>query len=226
MRAFVITGAVLGSFTAAQAADLSVKSQAQPTAIVSNWTAIYIGGFAGGSWANVTLANAAPVATAKFNESGFVGGMYLGYDYELPNRFVVGARISVPLGAITHTAAVPLGLPGETATSKFQWSAAGNIIVGYDMGRWMPYIGLGAIFAENKIHLSVPAVGNGSDSELHPGVNLLAGVKYAVTKNWAVGAQYNHSEFANETYTFPTVGGMGSGKASQNSMVATLEYRF
>jgi len=226
MRTLTIVGVTLGSLTAAQAADLGVKAPVVPTVPVSNWTGLYIGGFAGGAWANATLVNSGPAASGTFNENGFVGGMYIGYDYELPNKFVVGARISAPLGAITHTVAVPLGLPGETATSKFQWGTAVNLIFGYDMGQWMPYFGLGAAFAENKINLMVPTVGNGSDSELHPGVTVLAGIKYALTQNWAVGAQYNHSEYASETYTFPTVGGLGSGKASQNSLVATVEYRF
>jgi len=191
-----------------------------------NWTALYIGGFAGGSWVD---ANFSPLFAAqnRFNTSGFIGGVYIGYDYELPNRFVVGARISAPFGAISSSTPVPFA-PGETVQNQFQWAAAVNVIVGYDMGMWMPYLGLGAIYASNRATVT-PAGGAGvSDTELHPGVNILAGIKYALTRNWAVGVQYNHSEFASQTYSGGTLGFgfAGTGNFSQNSVVGTLDYRF
>jgi outer membrane immunogenic protein len=185
---------------------------------------MYIGGFAGGSWANVTFSPFG--APTSYRESGFLGGVYVGYDYELPDRFIVGARISVPLGAISQTAAVPF-IPGETVKSQFQWGTAVNVIFGYDMGAWEPYMGLGAIFVDNKATVNLVGGASASDDELHPGVNVLAGLKYRVVTNWTVGAQYNYSRFASQTYNFPApVGATGTGKFYQNSLVGTLEYHF
>jgi outer membrane immunogenic protein len=223
MRAIIIVGAVLGSLTAAHAADMAVKGPMP--APVSNWTGMYIGGFAGGSWANATAATFAVPTT--FHDSGFIGGVYLGYNYELPDRFVIGARISVPLGAINNTNAFTLGAPGTTGKESFQWAAAANLIFGYDMGLWMPYIGLGAIYAENKLTVNIPGVGTNSNTELHPGVNVLAGVKYALSQSWAVGVQFNHSQFASATYSMgPPTFATPVVSFNQNSVVGTIDYRF
>jgi outer membrane immunogenic protein len=227
MRGLVVFGAFIGSLTAATAADLSVKAPPMVAPVqISNWTGMYLGGFAGGSWVDAKYC-AAFNGCATTNPSGFVGGAYLGYDYELPNRFVVGARFSVPLGSITSTVpvALPFVTPGETVKGDLKWAAAANVIIGYDMGVWLPYFGLGAIWAKNEV--TVPGAGANTDQELHPGLNVLVGLKYAAARNWAVGVQYNHSEFAGQTYiggtpTFFT----GTGSFSQNSVVGTLEYRF
>jgi outer membrane immunogenic protein len=221
-----IAGAVLGMMTAANAADFPVKAGPYtPMVQASNWTGVYIGGFAGGSWVNADYC----VAFAGCNSvdpSGFVGGAYVGYDYELPNRFVIGARVSVPLGSVSESAAVTLPfIFGDTFDGKMQWAVAANGILGYDMGPWMPYAGVGVIFAKNKVDLTAP-IGKFSDEEMHTGLNVLVGVKYALARNWAVGIQYNHSEFQNATYTFGPGLSAATISFSQNSLVGTVEYRF
>lgn len=219
----IIIGAMLGALTSANAADFALKASTPVVPQSNNWTGMYIGGFAGGSWVDGIYSPFG--SNIGFHESGFIGGLYLGYDYELPNRFVFGARVSAPLGAVSKSSPVPI-IPGDTVSADFQWAAAANLIFGYDMGVWMPFIGVGAIYADNKATFSVPG-GSASDSQMHPGLNVLAGIKYALTRNWAIGAQYNHSIFANESYNF-TAPALTTGTAnfSQDSVVATLEYRF
>src|SRR5919109_4941610 len=98
LRAFVVAGFVIGSVSAASAADRYTPPYAPMPAPmpVSNWTAFYVGGFAGGSRVTETYCSPAGVCPPHVTGSGFVGGVYIGYDYELPNRFVVGARIAAP----------------------------------------------------------------------------------------------------------------------------------
>jgi outer membrane immunogenic protein len=160
LRAFVVAGLVLGSVSAASAADRYTAPLPAPMAAmpVSNWTAFYVGGFAGGSWVTETYCSPAGVCPPHVTGSGFVGGVYIGYDYELPNRFVVGARISAPFGSIAKT--TPAGFPGAPvgaqASATFQWAATVNAIFGYDMGLWMPYLGAGVAFAAQKGTFTVP----------------------------------------------------------------------
>jgi outer membrane immunogenic protein len=220
--------AALVSVSAANAADPYVRPTLMTApAPFSNWTGMYLGGFAGGSWVDAKYC-AAFAGCASFSPSGFVGGAYFGYDYELPNRFVVGAKLSVPLGSIDNTTPVLLpGPPGRTIKGDLKWAAAANAVIGYDMGAWLPYIGLGVIWASNEVTVTAPSGATGTDQQLHPGLNFLAGVKYMVARSWAVGVQYNHSEFASETYVqgLPVVF-TGTGSFSQNSVVGTIEYRF
>jgi outer membrane immunogenic protein len=229
LRAFVVAGFVIGSVSAASAADRYKAPYAPMPAPmpVSDWTAFYVGGFAGGSRVTETYCSPAGVCPPHVSGSGFVGGVYIGYDYELPNRFVVGARISAPFGSIAKN--TPAGFPGAPvgaqASATFEWAATVSAIFGYDMGLWMPYLGAGVAFGAQKATFTVPPVTN-SDIQQHTGLNVLAGLKYALSRNWAIGVQYNYMTFGSQTYNFGPVIGAGTASMYQNSVVATLDYRF
>jgi outer membrane immunogenic protein len=229
MRTLIVAGLFLSSVAAAHAADLAAAKMPYAPAPVSipNWTGIYLGGFAGGSWVDGTFSgNGGFPPSQSFKESGFIGGIYLGYDYELANKFIFGGRLSVPLGSVNTTSTIT-SLAPDTVAPKMQWATMADLIFGYDMGQWEPYLGVGAIFVENKVTLAVAGNPTESNSELHPGLDVVAGVKYALTRNWAVGIQYNHDVIAQETYTFgPTFTASGQGSASVNMLSGTVEYRF
>jgi opacity protein-like surface antigen len=93
------------------------------------------------------------------------------------------------------------------------------------MGLWMPYLGAGVAFGAQKATFTVPPVTN-SDIQQHTGLNVLAGLKYALSRNWAIGVQYNYMTFGSQTYNFGPVIGAGTASMYQNSVVATLDYRF
>jgi opacity protein-like surface antigen len=57
-------------------------------------------------------------------------------------------------------------------------------------------------------------------------LNVLAGLKYALGRNWAIGVQYNYMTFGSQTYNFGPFIGSGTASFYQNSVVATLDYRF
>jgi outer membrane immunogenic protein len=164
-----------------------------------------------------------------FHESSAIGGVYLGYDYELANRFIVGGRVTLPLFNLSQSAVVPLGFPGVSESTKANWATTMTMNFGYDLGQWEPYIGVGPTFANNKATVMTTFAGSASDNELHFGVNALAGIKYAFTRNWVGGLEYDYATYASQNYTFflPGIAGVqGAGKANDNSLVATLEYRF
>jgi outer membrane immunogenic protein len=118
---------------------------------------------------------------------GFGGGGFIGYNKELDNNVVVGIQASAGY------------LPGlyKYGPSGYNYGMA-NISVGYDMGRFMPYVtaGVGLANATNS-NWGVP---NGLDS-----VNNLfnrssqsttlttvgVGFNYAVTDNLRVGVEVN-----------------------------------
>ena len=233
MRAILVTGAILASITAANAADMALKAPPPPPPVAS-WTGLYFGGFAGGSWVNGNFGPVAPTPlagnTAPLKTNGFIGGVYAGYDTELSNKFVLGVRGSVPLGAVNQAVPVPAnigGIPGENLKNTGQWAGEIDATLGYDMGMWLPYVGVGGIFISNKATLNVPPFGSSSNTQTHAGVDALAGIKYRVAQHWAVGVQYNYSSLNSQTYTFgPPFGVNGFAKFHQNSMVGELEYRF
>jgi outer membrane immunogenic protein len=87
----------------AAAADLSVKTLAEPVAVPYTWTGFYFGGNAGWNWGNgqtVTFStddppgtlgpSAGPAAPTSFSTSGAVGGFHLGYNWQLVQRWLIG----------------------------------------------------------------------------------------------------------------------------------------
>jgi outer membrane immunogenic protein len=231
MRKILVTAALLSGFVtsiAAQAADLAVKAPYLPPPAPS-WTGMYFGGFIGDSWVHGTLNSTFLANSQPFHENSVIGGVYLGYDYELANKFIFGGRVSLPLFNLAQTAVVPLAFPGVSESTKATWATTMTMNFGYDLGQWEPYIGVGPAFASNKATVITTFAGNASDTELHVGVNALAGIKYAFTRNWVAGLEYDYATFATQNYTFflPGIAGVqGAGKANANYVVATLEYRF
>jgi outer membrane immunogenic protein len=233
-RVFLAVAGVLAATSLAEAADLSLKAPPAPVA-VSNWTAVYIGGYVGGSWANAHFCGFSGGATCNdLSVNGVVGGGYIGFDYELPNRVVVGARLSAPFGSLNSDNNAPLGFgaPGTTVSAKFNWAVMASGTVGYDMGQWMPYVGAGVALASVDATISSPAgLTSTATGQEQIGVNFLAGIKYALTRNWAFGVQYNHIEFERVNYFF--TGPLGSAvlgsqavQLRQDSVVGTVDFRF
>ncbi len=224
MRAFVVAAVVLSGLSTAQAADLIAKAPiVRP--VPSDWTGVYVGGFVGGAWANLHYSDPAAAADGSTTASGFVGGVYAGYDYELANRFVLGAKVVVPLGEVSgNTTVLSLG-PAAPSSGRMRWATNINGTLGYDMGWWMPYVGAGVAFLSNRLTLGGTA-GNESDTEIHTGLNLLVGAKFRFARNWAAGLQFNHTEYSGQTYTFPANFDSGVVKIRTDALVGTLEYRF
>jgi outer membrane immunogenic protein len=231
-RMFLAVAGLVATTVLAQAADLPFKAPVAPV-VPSNWTGFYIGGYAGGSWADgnfcpgVGQINGA--GCNDFKISGFVGGVYVGYDYELPSRIVLGARVTAPVGSVSDTQASPLGFgaPGTTISAKFNWVFLATGTVGYDMGPWMPYIGGGLAVASVDATVTTPFASSTDSGQTQTGFNLLTGVKFAYTRNWAFGVQYNHMEFERVNYSFPAFFiSQFPVKIHQDSLVGTVDYRF
>src|ERR1700759_423676 len=100
------SGLVLAMAASAVAADLPSEkgppSFAPPPPPVFSWTGVYIGGQVGYEWGRTTFGVVNPVTGAvtggfpAIHEQGVVGGVHVGYNYELggfglgPGGFVVG----------------------------------------------------------------------------------------------------------------------------------------
>jgi outer membrane immunogenic protein len=118
---------------------------------------------------------------------GFGGGGYLGYNKEFDNQIVVGVQAS---GGY---------LPGlyNHGPRGYNYGMA-NVSVGYDMGRFMPYVtfGVGMANATNGLNRAPGGLDSldnlfnrGSQSTTLTTVG--AGFNYAVTDHLAVGFQVN-----------------------------------
>ena len=132
-------------------------------AVTYDWAGFYLGGHVGYAWgtsnwtASTTLPPRETFATGSltlaqpinsFNEAGsFFEGFQFGYNYKLPNNFVIGveADISFPsypniegfsIGSISRLTS-PFGLEDYSETVLMSGTARGRL--GYAFGNWLLY---------------------------------------------------------------------------------------
>ncbi|WP_294536368.1 outer membrane beta-barrel protein [uncultured Rhodoblastus sp.] len=155
---------------------LITKNQAEAEAQKNPWTGLVMG-----------AQTFAVSGMGRGTHGGFGGGGYLGYNREFDNNIVVGVSASAGY------------LPGlySYGPRRYNYGMA-NVNVGYDMGRFMPYVtfGVGLANATNSLNRS-PGGFDSLDNLFNRGAQSItlttigAGFNYAVTDHLAVGVQVN-----------------------------------
>lgn len=202
----------------AMAADMAVKAsrQVEPVvAVAAPWTGGYVGAFGGYHWGDITQSGCAGICPGGGdNVNVWFGGLQFGYDWQLPNNWVVGLAARVPVLAQDQT--VTLAGFAFEVEPRFQATLTGR--VGYAMGNVLPYLAIGAAFSKNKIRGPF-----GSDSATHLGFGGGFGVEYRFAQNWSVDLRYMYASFGKETYNLGG-GPQQFGDRSSNVMVG-INYR-
>jgi outer membrane immunogenic protein len=223
---------------AASAADMAPRYTKAPPPVavtVYNWTGFYIGAAIGGDWirgdAYTSFFEPGGVAPGigAFNQrrslssSGFIGGVYAGYNWQAANWvFGIEADISGLANSNTTATAPNLGFPGgallpggfvfnrsqdwlSTVRGRVGFLAAPNVLL-YGTG--------GVAFAENKYFAtytasnpgSLPWVANFRDTKV--GWTVGAGAEWMATSNWILRAEYLYVSLPGSSVTTisPTFG--------------------
>jgi opacity protein-like surface antigen len=171
-RTAFLLAAFLGPALTAQADDLTLRSlptfALDPQPVPSPWTGFYVGSdvFA---------------AARKGSKGLFGGGLVAGYNRELPNNFVVGIDVKTGFAPYSFQHSPNKGVDFGSA----------NVKLGYDMGRFMPYVTTGVTLAKPSGGYSNPADSAGnlfsSSTDLKAAATFGAGVDYAITDNLHLG---------------------------------------
>lgn len=193
-----------------------------------DWTGFYLGAHTGKLYGETS--NVYTPAIPGFNlpdgkANNWFGGVQVGYRYQLPSKFVLGASLSAPV--ISEDTS--LTTFGNVNTVEMKGSVLLQGSVGYSVGRFLPYVtgGFGWAFVEAREVLA-----NGTASPWVDNTHFLkligAGVSYALTDKWSVSVQYSHLDASRETYNCgPAVCGLvGSFAFSGNSVTGAVDYRF
>lgn len=154
-----------------------VDAGAATAAPAYNWTGVYIGGEVGG-WQQSIDYSGGFVGSAT--PSGFIGGGYAGYNYQLPNNLVFGVE-----GRIDGTStSVTVG----TLRHSTDWTASIVGRVGYVASPTvMLYVAGGGAFADECLHF--PLV---SESNTRTGWTVSAGAEINFSAVWSQN-QYNRA---------------------------------
>jgi outer membrane immunogenic protein len=237
--------------------------KAPPPAPVFSWTGWYIGGNAGYGWgANTsnTIANTDPSNTGltqylaasgpafpNLKPQGFIGGAQVGYDWQVSN-YVFGVVTDFQGTDITASGSGTVSPPGfvtstQSLSEKLEYLGTVRARAGYAVDNWLFYGTGGLAYGQvnSALNFAAPAAfgGQGSffsgtTSDTRIGWTAGAGINYAVTRNWIVGAEYLHYDLGHTTVTgvqvFPGFISPATISASQavagDIVRGTINYKF
>jgi len=236
-----------------QAADVVQTYEAPevaPVAVVPafGWGGVYVGGQLGGSWGDGDVSAdmaggsyiipsmvSLPLTSGHLfdfspDPSGFVGGLYAGYNFDLGNDIILGLETDFVWGDVDDQSGYQsfnLSTIGGTdylnarVNLKQKWAGATRIRVGYAMDRFLPYVAAGVAYSkiEGSGHAYISATPGGSPlgspvpeydfrgGGTFTGWTVGTGADYAVTDNVLLRLEYRYADYGDKSYRYVIPGG-------------------
>jgi outer membrane immunogenic protein len=196
------------------AADLAVKAPLQaPAFMASPWDGLYIGGNIGFGWSDFSVTGSIPGASAtdSVTGSGVVGGVQPGYNKQF-GTFVLGLETDFDGTSISNTT--------DGVSTKLPWFGSTRARDGFLLTPVLLFYGTGVV-AYGHAEISEPGA-----SITVPGVGWAvgAGVQYAFTPQWSIGAEYLHVELDGPSANSGPI--TASTKVTTDLGRATLNFKF
>ncbi len=211
----------LASATSAQAADAVMYQDASPNVAspAFSWTGFYVGGQIGYAWSDTDLKVSGRKDVPGYagfgksfspDPSGFMGGVYAGYNFDLSNNIVLGAETDLAW-VDTDDSESSTYLRGSVSQYtvkghlKEKWAGATRVRVGYAMDRLMPFVGAGVAYSKIDSNAKFSnaagtAFSKVSGDKTLTGYTLGAGVDYAMTDNIILRAEYRYTDFGDKDF--------------------------
>lgn len=174
----------------AHGADLIIDTPTEPgiVDVGGTWDGVFIGGFAG-------------YASGEYAADGF--------DTEDMDGWLLGAAIGTNF---TLTDGIVAGVVGDLAWSTIEradeygsgnidWAGSVRGRLGIDAGGFLPYLTAGLAVAGTSIDNEILDV---TDSAVHAGWTVGAGVEFAVTDDVSIDMLYRYSDYGSQTYDVGT----------------------
>lgn len=200
---------------AASAADLRARPYTKAPPVVAPpcvWCGFYIGLNAGGSWdyndaTYIQNPPAGPSASARLENSGFIGGGQIGYNWQW-NSFVLG--IEGDAAWRDHTSAARLfPFAGNVddvvnVSNRQGWLATIRPRAGFAFGNGLIYVTGGVAFGEvdnsyQEIRLSTGQNRVVALTDTRTGWTAGVGAEWKFTPNWSLGVEYLHVDLGDTT---------------------------
>lgn len=230
------TAIILAPAGVASAADISEGS---PVAAY-DWTGLYAGvhiGYVAGR-SDFFIAGGGIGGATDLNlplgPDGFIGGIHIGTNYQMANRFVIGAEADLTYNKADAVMPLDAGGGGFSTLlkSELKWSGAARLRAGYAFDRTLPYIAAGVAAA--KYEVTAIGVGGGGGAieipfhdETHIGWTVGAGVEHAFTDRWIARVEYRYSDFGSQALSIAA--GLPSATSvdlQTHDVRAGLSYKF
>jgi len=189
------------------AADAIVSEPVPVTVDTFSWTGGYIGinaGYAGGKFKHPfslndelfdeTLAS----GSVDFNASGFVGGVQVGYNWQLDNGIVLGAEADFQGSTVKGDISANVDELSAEAETKVEWFGTVRARLGYAATeRFLVYgtggLAYGKVKSSYSLSDGVDSYGE-SASKTKAGWTIGAGAEYAIDNNWTLKTEYLYTD--------------------------------
>jgi outer membrane immunogenic protein len=221
MQRYLIAGlgALALAATSASAADLPRQTPYKAPAYVTsyNWTGFYLGAHAGYGWGSSDGIDL---------QGAFIGGQ-VGYNWQAAGSpWVLGLEVDSAWADFgrTSTFVTPVGILSVSSNANYQGSA--RVRAGYAFDRTMIYAtgGVGWINNEVSVNATLGGFTAGiSDSKMHIGGVVGAGVEHAFAPNWSGKVEYLYAMYNSQTY-FSGIAGGFSADADNHTIKVGLNY--
>ena len=189
----------------ALAADAIVESPPEVyVAPVFSWTGGYVGGQVGYLWGDGDAFSDDLGATSEIEPDGWLGGVYVGYNYQMTNNVVIGLDADFAwTGADDSSPVFDLGGdPIASLDTELDWEGAVRARLGYAVDRFLPYIAGGVAFG--RLHgeaFGLDGASLGEADETNVGWTVGVGLEYAFTDNLVARAEYRYTDFGDFDFT-------------------------
>lgn len=210
----------------ALAADAVVEAPPEVyVAPVFIWTGGYIGGQVGYLWGEGDF-EVDDGSGAEIEPDGWLGGIYVGYNYQMANNVVIGADADFAWTGADDSATGfdDLGVAVGTLDSELDWEGAVRLRLGYAVDRFLPYVAGGVAFGRMDIEaFNLAGVSQGSDDDTGVGWTLGVGLEYAFTDNIIGRAEYRYTDFGDFDFSVP---GGATADLTTNDVRLGIAYKF
>ena len=224
----LLSGALVGS---ASAADLKVRKpvyKAPPPAPVASNISVYAGTHLGFGWSEFS-SSASLGGVQSIRTNGYLGGTTIGMNYQV-NKFVFGLEGDFSLASVQGNSTGTIGGAPLTAGVRNLWFATAAGRLGYAYDRMLFYAKGGAAWTQYKFDFDAPTVGGASSKQVRTGWMVGAGLEQAVTDAISAKVEYNYLDFGTRSETLTATGGFVLAPAdvrlNAHLVKLGLNYRF
>jgi outer membrane immunogenic protein len=223
------------------AADLNAPARtvvATPVAGASafTWTGFYSGVDIGYGWGKSTYDVTSPPNGfhVPLDPKGVLGGIFAGYNYQLPGGMVVGAEADLNLSGVRSSGINGITASGATISSEqygshLQWEGSARARVGYAIDRLLPFVTGGLAFGgyRHTAHeVGFPSIDQ-AWSDTRFGWTLGAGLEYAITDRIAARLEYRYVDLGSHSYGLSSTGWYAHKvNLTDNEIRLGLSYKF
>ena len=196
------------------------------TAPAYHWSGAYAGANFGGAFSNEDVTT--PIGISATNPSGVLGGLQVGYNYQI-SPWLLGIEAELDWTSAQGRTNFINPAAALSVTSDHNWYDTLDGRVGYVMGPLMLYAKGGAAWMNADYRLEVNSGIGGANvmSATRTGWNVGTGLEYMLGSRWSAKLEYDYLDFGSDTLGFVTPFGNGvTFKTAINEVKAGVNYHW